>query len=94
MRLQLVAFIVEHARQNEQQRLEQAHRVIELHSLFKLDFRLCDFQRPLHRAFRQLLQIHASRTEPLSGRSETVTSPPTGEYLIALSIRFATTCRS
>ena len=63
VRKQARALIVEQARDQKQQRLEQADRMIQLDAIFIRGFRLEDFERPMDGAASQLLQVNAVRAE-------------------------------
>ncbi len=55
--------IVEQPRDQKQQGLKQADRMIQLDAVFVPGFRLEDFKRPMNSAARQLLQVDTMRAE-------------------------------
>ena len=61
---QPAANVAQQARQHEGERLQQLHRIVQLHLLAKLERIFQRDQRPLQLAARQRLQPHAFRTEP------------------------------
>ena len=63
IRKQLRALIVEQARDQKQQRLQQADRMIQLDAVFICGFRLEDFERPMDGATSQLLQVDTVRVQ-------------------------------
>ena len=63
VRKQARALIVEQARDQKQQRLKQADRMIQFDAIFIRGFRLEDFKRPMDGAASQLLQVDTVRAE-------------------------------
>src|SRR5580698_1732777 len=63
VRKQACALMVEQTRDQKQQRLQQAYRMIQLDAILIRGFRLEDFERPMNGAASQLLEVNAVRSE-------------------------------
>ena len=64
-RLQARAKLIEQPAQDEGQRLEQRHRILQLHDFFEVERRLAGDQRAMGPAARQLLQAHSLLSQAL-----------------------------